>query len=223
MFAAFDSLTIEVPDRDSACAEYAALLGVPCDQHQRIPLGNITLELRATPAGQAPRLAALALLDEDLAPGTCVSLNGDCRGLTLLRAHGREPVYAETPTATGIYAVDHIVLQTRDADDCIRLFADDLGLRLALDQTVPEFGGRMLFFRHGKLTLEVIQSLEEPPERDAFWGITYLCRDIDATMAALDQRGVQHSEIRAGRKPGTRVATIRSHCLGLPTLVIGPA
>ena len=56
-----------------------------------------------------------------------------------------------------------------------------------------------------------------------FWGITYLCRDIEATIFALDQRGVAHSDIRPGRKPGTHVATIRSHCLELPTLVIGPA
>ncbi len=222
MFAAFDSLTIHVPDLDRALADYAALLGV-APEEGRLALANLTLNLCADPAADTPRLGALALLDESLPAGAVEPISGDCRGLALLRAHGREAAFVEPETDTGIYAVDHIVLQTRDADDCIRLFGDTLGLRLALDQTVPEFGGRMLFFRHGKLTLEVIQSTERPPEQDAFWGITYLCKDLDATIAALDARGIVHSEIRSGRKPGTRVATLRSHCLGLPTLIIGPA
>jgi catechol 2,3-dioxygenase-like lactoylglutathione lyase family enzyme len=220
MIAAFDSLTIEVPDLALGQAEYTALLGEP-PVGDRWHLGNIAVTLHLSPGAASAQISALALLDLSLSPGASEPLAGDCRGLGLTRAHSREPGYSEEPTPTGIYAIDHVVLQTRDADDCIRLFRDDLGLRLALDQTVPEFGGRMLFFRHGKLTLEVIQSLESPPERDTFWGITYLCRDLERTVAALDQRGVAHSEIRTGRKPGTRVATVRSHCLGLPTLLIG--
>lgn len=222
MFSAFDSLTIEVPDLARARSEYAALFGqMPVED--RLHLGNITLSLRQSARAASAQLTTLALLDPSLPEGTSERLSGNCRGLRLMRAHLRQPGHTETPTPTGICAVDHIVLQTRDADDCIRLFGDDLGLRLALDQTVPEFGGRMLFFRHGKLTLEVIQSLQKPPEQDTFWGITYQCRDIEATVSALDQRGVKHSGIRPGRKPCTRVATIRSHCLKLPTLVIGPA
>jgi len=111
-------------------------------------------------------------------------------------------------------------LQSGDAEACIALFGDDLGLRLALDQEVPEWGGRMLFFRHGKMTLEIIQNLKEPPARDFFWGITYLCHDLEQTISALDQRGILHSPIREGRKPGTRVCTVKSHCLELPTLLI---
>ena len=120
------------------------------------------------------------------------------------------------------WSVDHVVLRTSDAEACIDLFEGELGIRLALDKTVPEWGGRMLFFRHGKMTLEVIQHLQRPPEQDFFWGITYLCKDIDATVAQLDRRGVAHSPVREGRKPGTRVTTVKSHCLGLPTLLIGP-
>jgi catechol 2,3-dioxygenase-like lactoylglutathione lyase family enzyme len=221
MFAAYDSLIIDVPDLAHAQAKYAAVLGEAPDG-DRWNLGNIALSLRQSTGTGSAQLAALALLDPSLPVGASEPLAVDCRGLSLLRAHSREPDYSEEPTPTGIYAVDHIVLQTRDADDCIRLFRDDLGLRLALDQTAPEFGGRMLFFRHGKLTLEVIQSLESPPERDIIWGITYLCKDIAGTLALLDQRGVAHSEVRTGRKPGTRVATVRSHCLGIPTLLIGP-
>ena len=80
----------------------------------------------------------------------------------------------------------------------------------------------MLFFRAGKLTLEVIERSEEPPAEDFFWGITYLVEDLGKTLEALDSRGVAHSGDRLGRKPGTRVATVKSHTLGIPTLLIGP-
>ncbi len=221
MFSAFDSIIIDVPDLAEATAEYSQLLGISPDGG-RVALGNVGLLLTEVAGLSQPRIASLGLLDPELPEGTREPLDGGPLALPLERAHTRDGDYREEPTATGIYAVDHVVLQTRDADACIALFRDQLGLRLALDQTVPEFGGRMLFFRHGKMTLEVIQHLERPPEQDFFWGITYLCQDIDATVAELDRRGVAHSPVRQGRKPGTRVTTVKSHCLGLPTLLIGP-
>jgi hypothetical protein len=59
--------------------------------------------------------------------------------------------------------------------------------------------------------------------RDHFWGISYLCPDLEFTLAKLDAAGVSHSGPRDGRKPGTAVATVRSHHLGIPTLLIQPA
>ena len=103
----------------------------------------------------------------------------------------------------------------------VDLFSGQLGIRLALDRLVPEWGGRMLFFRAGKLTLEVIAA-EETTE-SSFWGIAYLCADIDKTLARLHEADVSVTAIREGRKPGTRVATVKSRCLGIPTLLIGPA
>jgi hypothetical protein len=80
----------------------------------------------------------------------------------------------------------------------------------------------MLFFRTGKLTLEVIESQREKPGEDYFWGIAYQCADLEKTAARLTARGVALSGIRAGRKQGSVVATLKSHCLGIPTLLIGP-
>ena len=145
------------------------------------------------------------------------------RGLDLSVVSERKVAAAAT-TATGICAVDHIVLMTRDSDACIRLFGENgFGMRLALDQLVPEWGGRMLFFRCGKMTLEVIHNLDDPPRQDFFWGITYLCEDLDASLSGFDKVGVAHSPVREGRKPGTRVASMKSHNLGIPTLLIEPA
>ena len=110
-----------------------------------------------------------------------------------------------------------------DAQACIELFRDRLGIRLALDKTVPEWGGRMLFFRAGKLTLEVIQSDSAEYGRNFFWGIAYQCPALEPAAESLRERGVLLSGVREGRKPGTRVATVKSHCLEIPTLLIEPA
>jgi hypothetical protein len=80
----------------------------------------------------------------------------------------------------------------------------------------------MLFFRAGKLTLEVIEPLGEPPAADYFWGIAYQCADLQRTALQLASRGVSLSVIRAGRKPGSFVATVKSHCLEIPTLLLQP-
>ena len=39
----------------------------------------------------------------------------------------------------------------------------------------------------------------------------------------LGERGIAASSMREGRKPGTLVATLKSHNLGIPTLLIQPA
>ncbi|MDG2047738.1 MAG: hypothetical protein P8J79_11045 [Halioglobus sp.] len=120
-------------------------------------------------------------------------------------------------------SVDHVVLRTSDAPACIKLFADELGVRLALDKTVPEWGGRMLFFRAGKMTLEVIESDKGGSDDNAFWGLAYQCADLASMVSDLIGRGVKVSTIREGRKPRTFVATVKSHALEIPTLLIQPA
>lgn len=122
-----------------------------------------------------------------------------------------------------VHKVDHVVLYTANADDCVRLFGDELGIRLALDQTVPEWGGRMLFFRTGKLTLEVIAPNKGLEGNDYFWGIAYQVDDMDKVHSALQAQGVVMSDIRKGRKPGTRVVTLKSHALGIPSLLVEPS
>ncbi len=219
MITAFDRIIIEVPDLAAASADYQLLLGQRSNDHL-FRLGNVDILLQQAGTSGPAAISKLSLLDENVS--TDVPVDTGARGLSLSRSHFRDPAYHENTASNGIFAVDHLVLQTRDADDCIRLFAEQLGLRLALDQEVPEWGGRMLFFRLGKMTLEVIHNRKEPPAKDLFWGITYHCKDIDLTIACLDEHGIAHSPIRAGRKPGTRVATVRSHCLGLPTLLLGP-
>jgi len=133
------------------------------------------------------------------------------------------PTNPDVSRPSQIQRVDHLVLNTNDADACIAAFGElGLGIRLALDKTVPEWGGRMLFFRTGKLTLEIIHPNKGLEGDDHFWGIAYQVEDLEAFLERAQVDGVKTSEIRQGRKPGTRVASVKSHHLGIPTLLVEP-
>jgi len=125
-----------------------------------------------------------------------------------------------TPTGEGpITAVDHVVVRTQSADAAKRFYGDQLGIRLALEQDVPDWGGTQLFFRASSMSIEVIAS-EKAPEEDDLWGLAFKTASIEATHQRLIDGGIKVSEIREGRKPGTRVCTIKSHTLEVPTLLI---
>jgi hypothetical protein len=53
--------------------------------------------------------------------------------------------------------------------------------------------------------------------------LTHHCPDIAETAGQLEREGVLVSEIRKGIKPGTKVVTVKTGCLGTPTLCIEPA
>ncbi len=226
MIKSFDRIVIGVPNLPQAVDEYRVLLGAEAespDDGSRawLALANTVLELVERPVERAS-IDSLVVAGDASAPVEAPVDNA--LNLDLWQGDGARTreFRAHHPSARleGI-GVDHLVLRSSDADRCIRLFNEELGIRLALDQEVPEWGGRMLFFRAGKMTLEVIANLDAG-EADAFWGLTFHCPDIAAHATRLRGAGVELSEIRDGRKPGTRVATVHSHCLGLPTLLLQP-
>jgi hypothetical protein len=53
--------------------------------------------------------------------------------------------------------------------------------------------------------------------------VSWRVADIEATRARLISGGVDVSEVRPGRKPGTRVLTVRNSTCGIPTLLVEPA
>jgi len=229
MVTGFDRIVIAVPALADASGEYRRLLGMePLPVAGESPrawfiLPNTIIELVQTPLDRAAIQGIVFASDGGGAVETPVA---NARGLDLRLCNGE--VTANTREHHGEkrkaqMRVDHLVLRTRDAADCIALFGQQLGIRLALDKTVPEWGGRMLFFRVGKLTLEVIEPSGEHGAADHFWGIAYQCPDLEQLAAVLANRGVALSEVRAGRKPGSRVATVKSHSLGIPTLLIQPS
>jgi catechol 2,3-dioxygenase-like lactoylglutathione lyase family enzyme len=136
------------------------------------------------------------------------------------------PAGLAAPAASAVVGVDHVVVRTADAEAARRLYGDRLGIRLALDRTFQQWGARLLFFRIGGLTIEVAAPLREeadPGAPDDLWGIAYCVADADAARARLVQRGFDLSEVRRGRKPGTRVFTVRSETHGVATLCLEAA
>lgn len=118
-----------------------------------------------------------------------------------------------------VTAVDHVVVQTKSAEAAKKFYGDQLGIRLALEQEVPAWGGTQLFFRTNSMSVEVVAS-EKAKDEDSLWGLALKTDDIVATQKRLSEAGVNVSEVRDGRKAGTKVCTAKSHVLDVPTLLI---
>ena len=124
-----------------------------------------------------------------------------------------------------ITALDHVVISTSDPERAAALYGARLGLDMALDRSHPDWG-QLMFFRCGDLIVEVVhrpgkdQAVDKT--RDSLWGLSWRVSDIDATRARLLSAGVDVSDIRTGRKPGTRVLTVRNGTCGIPTLLVEP-
>ncbi|WP_338831395.1 VOC family protein [Bradyrhizobium sp. 27S5] len=127
-------------------------------------------------------------------------------------------------TPGSITAMDHVVVSTADPERAAALYGARLGLDMALDRSHPEWG-RLMFFRCGDLVVEVTHrpGKAEADAPDRLRGICWRVTDIDATRARLIAAGVDVSEIRTGRKPGTRVMTVRNGTCGVPTLLVQPS
>lgn len=122
-----------------------------------------------------------------------------------------------------VHALDHLVVSTPNPDRALALYGAKLGLRLALDRSAPEWGVRLIFFRTGGLTVEIAHRLgqaEDPAGPDGFWGLTWRVGDIDAARDRVAAEGFNVSEVRTGRRAGTRVFTVRDGTLNVPTLFI---
>ena len=140
-----------------------------------------------------------------------------------------EDVLARAPALAAesscIDAFDHVVVMTRDADAARGLYEDGLGIRMALDRKFEKFGTRLVYFRLGGVSIEIGTSLKHEPDStipDQLWGLAYRVADLGATRERLDRSGLDVSEVRKGRKPGTLVCTVRSRTHGVATLLIGP-
>ena len=116
---------------------------------------------------------------------------------------------------------NQIIIYTPDVEYLRNLFTEKLGIRLALDK-IFNFGEkdiRMMFFRIGGVTLEVIENPDS--ESLSYGGVGWHSENISKCHKRLIDSNFELSEIRKGRKPGTVVATIRNAPLKMPTIIIG--
>ena len=123
-------------------------------------------------------------------------------------------------TSSTINKLDHVVVNTNDPEGFKSLYGDTFGIRLALDQTVEKWGGRMLFFRLNHTTIEVIGKPDEDDPADKLWGLAWSVEDLKATHQRLVKEGLEISEVKAGRKENTLVCSVKSDTCNVPTLLI---
>jgi catechol 2,3-dioxygenase-like lactoylglutathione lyase family enzyme len=144
------------------------------------------------------------------------------RGVRLffLELARERPLSVRTSPAS-VTAMDHVVVATADPERAAALYGARLGLDMALDRSHPDWG-QLMFFRCGDLIVEVVHrpGKDTDTAHDRLWGLSWRVADADATRARLASEGLDVSEVRAGRKPGTRVLTVRTGTCGIPTLLV---
>ena len=182
------------------------------------------------------RLSRLGLAPDDVSEGSSRDLASG-RVLTWKRTratagtHGirmfflqREEWLAQSPPTADatVDALDHLVLSTPDPERAAALYGARLGLDMKLDRTIEKLETRFLFFRTGGLVFEVIHRLKEGrvDGPDTIYGLSWRVADLDATRTRLAQAGFEVSDPREGRKPGSRVFTVRTGTFSVPTIVI---
>jgi len=123
--------------------------------------------------------------------------------------------------AAPVLGLDHVVVSTEDPERAAALYGARLGLDMALDRSHQDWG-QLMFFRCGDLIVEVVKRPVAGADQshDKLWGLSWRVADVDATRARLAAAGVDVSEVRAGRKPGTRVMSVRDGACGIHTLLL---
>ena len=118
------------------------------------------------------------------------------------------------------HKLDHVVINTNDADGFIEIYQDIFNIRLALDKVIEHWQKRMLFFRLNKTTIEVIEQADDLPPGDKMWGLAWDVKDIKKAHQRLLDEGIEVTTIQKGVKEKTLVATVKSHTQNVPTLLI---
>jgi catechol 2,3-dioxygenase-like lactoylglutathione lyase family enzyme len=189
------------------------------------------------------RLARLGLEPEPIAEGVSVHAETGARRpwrrtrAATARTHGVRLFVMQQPPLppssllgaepAAVSGLDHVVVRTPDPERATALYGARLALDMRLDRSNEAWGARLLFFRCGDLIVEVAHDLGAGVGAgpDRLWGLSWRVPDAEAARARLAAAGLDVSEVRAGRKPGTRVLTLRDGTCGVRTLLLerGPA
>lgn len=144
----------------------------------------------------------------------------------LLMAPQETPFPPSEPTGPGpIAKLDHVVIGTGNVDRALAVYGAKLGLDLRLDRDNPQWNARQLFFRCGDAVLEMGAKIGEPSlealaKPDRFGGLAWRVTEPEAAQARIAAAGFDVSEVRTGRKPGTKVFTVRNASGGVPTIML---
>ena len=228
MIAALDHLVV-----GGSAADYETLLG------RRVVDGRLRTDnvaVRFEP--EASGLRSMVFATQDLAKAAtllerrAVATTKTDGGLALL-GHGvaigvvatpdEDPSPLTTDAGAAVSSLDHVVVRTPNPERAIAFYGGRLGLDLRLDRSNPKWGARLLFFRCGDLVVEIAHDLKKgvSDEPDHLWGLSWRVPDIAAAHERLKAAGLDVSEPRDGRRPGSQVCTVKNGTGGVPTILIG--
>ncbi|MFE0747981.1 VOC family protein [Gordonia sp. NPDC058843] len=223
-------------DPSSTAQTYERLLGSEVgrgvDDRRAVTVGNVVLSLRAR-SGESDTHDVYFTVDDVPASRRLLGRRGHPLSDSTLGALGDiSPVgiagrpESATPVDGDVTALDHLVFTCDNRDVAVALFAGTFDLDFRLDQPIGQ-DARQLFFRRGDLIVEVVAAPRPPADPVpaspvTLWGVAWRSIDVDATHARLMATGLDLSEIRVGRKKGTRIFTVRHRELATRTVVIGP-
>lgn len=128
--------------------------------------------------------------------------------------------------AAAVSGLDHVVVTTPSPDRAAATFGARFGLDMRLDRSNPDWGSRLMFFRCGGVVIEVAHSLRDTPDPaapDRLSGLAWQVADPHAARDRMASAGLDVSEVRDGRKPGTEVFTVRSGAPAAPFLMLKPS
>jgi catechol 2,3-dioxygenase-like lactoylglutathione lyase family enzyme len=174
------------------------------------------LARRGAPVGEAAALLStdawrLAFVDPAATHGVSIAL-----------AERTGQVQLKPAAGDAVQALDHVVINTPNPDRAVALYGARLGLDFRLDRSNPQWGSRLIFFRCGGAVVEIGARLggEISNDPDKLSGLAWRVTDPEAAQARIAKAGFDVSEVRSGRKPGTKVFTVRSGVPGAPTLML---
>ena len=204
------SIVVEVPDALAAVEEYQYLFNCGAanfsDAVYLLALKNVDLWLKQTDI-EVARIGKINLAGDD----------GENSAIA-----GFQICAPSEQSATTDVGIDMVVYMTNSALDMRdALAAPPLNLIPKNTISLGDSGSELSFYPLDSLLLEVGEYEHKDKQEDGFWGLGLRVDDIHEYHRYLRSGQVDISDIKTGMKPNTLVATIKSHNLGIPTLLVG--
>jgi hypothetical protein len=204
------SIVVEVPNALAAVEEYQYLFNCGTvkfsDTVYLLALKNVDLWLKQTDTETA-RIAKINLA------------GGEDENSAIADFQICPPSEQDSATDVGIDMVVYMTSSPLDMREA--LAASPLNLTPKNTITLGDSGSELSFYPLDSLLLEVGEYKNKDEQEDGFWGLGLRVDDINEYHRYLRSGQVDISDIKTGMKPNTLVATIKSHNLGIPTLLVG--
>lgn len=142
--------------------------------------------------------------------------------LVIVETDLRHDAQTMSQAMSSVSGLDHVVIRCPNPERAVALYGGRLGLDFALDRTNADWGSRLLFFVCGGVRVEIGHSLAKGVSDlpDQLWGVAWRVTDAADAQSRLRAAGLDTSEAKKGRRPGSSVLTVRSGTCNVPTIML---